>query len=894
MSTNPAMSISQTETADYSASLLTRLYVFALSGIAALLIGGQFIVQQSIFKNSGDARIINMAGRQRSFSQRLAKCALAIDYAVNAQTAARYTQELDLAVKQCTLEHESLQIGSDNVVVTQQYSPQMHLLFSKLEPPYQTMIKNARALIARQRAEPFDGAHERSISRYTEKILAEEPIVLDGLENILSEIVQECNRQSDDLAQTEISLLLATLLCLLLLGFVIFRPAIEQIRTIIRAMEKMQNRLDATISSMGEGLFQVDKTGSIGFANATFEKLVGYSFIEINGKSIHEILHHVDTNHPRECSFVNATNFNNEVQITDDVFRHKDGTYFPVQMVSSPIMRRGERVGAVITFRDVTERNLLERRLNAQHAITLILQDADSVDQALPKILATLCQCFDVEAGAVWFINPLKSALECVLVQHPPGNEFDELDQVCKDHVFMMNEGLPGRVWKLKDALYIHNIAEKADLVMRTSQLAKAKLKSAFAFPIIQSQKVLGVIEFFGKELREPDEQLLTLVASTSNQIGEFVQRKRTEMHLVSSEATLNAIINSMAEGVIVADLTGKFLLTNQAAKRMHNTPVAENNVTDWTKLFTYYGADMRSPLRYEDLPLVRALRGESVDNMELFLQPISGKEGVWLSATARLLGDENGDLIGGVVVMNDVTERKRTEQRLSEFYSTVSHELRTPLTSIKAALGLLEGGIAGDLSTKAMQLVSVGRAESDRLVRLINDILDVKKMEDGKFELQVVEVDLAELIEKSVTGLDAIIAQSDLTIDISLDAPAIVMGDRDRLTQVLYNLISNAIKFSPKGSTIKISVAHEHDFMKISIADQGQGIPADQMHLLFEMFQQLSVGENRPPGTGLGLAICKKIVELHEGRIGLESKVGEGSVFWFELPVRKPSKVSS
>jgi PAS domain S-box-containing protein len=768
------------------------------------------------------------------------------------------------------------------------------LLFSKLEPPYQTMIKNARALIARQRAEPFDGAHERSISRYTEKILAEEPIVLDGLENILSEIVQECNRQSDDLAQTEISLLLATLLCLLLLGFVIFRPAIEQIRTIIRAMEKMQNRLDATISSMGEGLFQVDKTGSIGFANATFEKLVGYSFIEINGKSIHEILHHVDTNHPRECSFVNATNFNNEVQITDDVFRHKDGTYFPVQMVSSPIMRRGERVGAVITFRDVTERNLLERRLNAQHAITLILQDADSVDQALPKILATLCQCFDVEAGAVWFINPLKSALECVLVQHPPGNEFDELDQVCKDHVFMMNEGLPGRVWKLKDALYIHNIAEKADLVMRTSQLAKAKLKSAFAFPIIQSQKVLGVIEFFGKELREPDEQLLTLVASTSNQIGEFVQRKRTEMHLVSSEARLNAIINSMAEGVIVADLTGKFLLTNQAAKRMHNTPVAENNVTDWTKLFTYYGADMRSPLRYEDLPLVRALRGESVDNMELFLQPISGKEGIWLSATARLLGDENGDLIGGVVVMNDITERKRTEQRLSEFYSTVSHELRTPLTSIKAALGLLEGGIAGDLSTKAMQLVSVGRAESDRLVRLINDILDVKKMEDGKFELQVVEVDLAELIEKSVTGLDAIIAQSDLTIDISLDAPAIVMGDRDRLTQVLYNLISNAIKFSPKGSTIKISVAHEHDFMKISIADQGQGIPADQMHLLFEMFQQLSVGENRPPGTGLGLAICKKIVELHEGRIGLESKVGEGSVFWFELPVRKPSKVSS
>ena len=145
-----------------------------------------------------------MAGRQRSFSQRLAKCALAIDYADNAQSAAHYTKELEQAVNQCTIEHEALQFGSDNVVVTQQYSPQIHLLFTRLEPPYQIMIKNARALIARQRAEPFDAAHAKTLSRYTEKILAEEPIVLDGLEDILSEIVQECGLQSDDLAQTEI------------------------------------------------------------------------------------------------------------------------------------------------------------------------------------------------------------------------------------------------------------------------------------------------------------------------------------------------------------------------------------------------------------------------------------------------------------------------------------------------------------------------------------------------------------------------------------------------------------------------------------------------------------------------------------------------------------------
>ena len=160
---------------------------------------------------------------------------------------------------------------------------------------------------------------------------------------------------------------------------------------------------------------------------------------------------------------------------------------------------------------------------------------------------------------------------------------------------------------------------------------------------------------------------------------------------------------------------------------------------------------------------------------------------------------------------------------------------------------------------------------------------------------MQIVEVDLTELIDNSVTGLDAIIAQSELTIDVSINGPAVVMGDRDRLTQVLYNLLSNAIKFSPKGSTIKISVAHEHDCMKISVADQGQGIPEDQMHLLFGMFQQLSVGENRPPGTGLGLAICKKILSsCTKEELDWKVKLARGQFFWFELPVKEPSKVAS
>ena len=889
---NWRMSNTETEKADYLANLLTRLYIFALSGVAILIIAGQVIIQQSIFKNGGDARVVNIAGRQRMFSQRIAKCAEAIDYADNAETAKRYTKELDRAIKQCTEEHEALQTGADNLSSASPQNKRLPELFAKIEPDYQTMIKAARAIIARQRAQTFSPDSSQKLSTYTETILSAEPVLLNGLETIVDEFVNQSNGRTDDLAQTEISLLLATLLCLLLLGTAVFRPVIDQIKDIIRIMEKMQNRLDGTISSMGEGLMQTDKTGAIVFANRTFESILGYKLTDIYKKNVHEILHHVDDGHARACPFVNATMLNDSVELADDVFRRQDGSQIPVQLVSSPVMQRGERTGSVITFRDVTEQLLLQRRLNAQHVVTRLLQEAASVEEAMPKLLACLCDCLELEVGAVFLLNKEADALQCICFQHPGGPQLDEFEKMSRGYEFERGKGLPGIVWQKRDALYIPDLAADKDMMFRYEEAEEAELKAAFAFPIMQSQKVLGVITFFGREVRKPDNQLLTLLGSMGSQIGEFVQRRLTEATLRISESRLNAIINSMAEGVIVADIHGSFLLINQAARNMHRTSSSETSVSNWTKLFGYYAQDRKTPIPNDELPLLRAIHGESIDNMEIFLQPSAADDGLWISCTARPLRDPRGELVGGIVVLNDITERKAIEKRLSVFYSTVSHELRTPLTSIKAALGLLEGGVAGELSPKAMQLVNVGREESDRLVRLINDILDVKKMEDDSFELYVAEVDLPKLIENSVAGLEAMAGQSKVKIKTSVDMPSVVCGDRDRLTQVLYNLIANAIKYSPENGTVYVKAERMNDVMRISVTDEGCGIPEDQVHLLFGMFQQLK-GEHAPkPGTGLGLAICKKIVELHNGKIGIESGVNEGSTFWFELPMAPASAV--
>jgi PAS domain S-box-containing protein len=259
-----------------------------------------------------------------------------------------------------------------------------------------------------------------------------------------------------------------------------------------------------------------------------------------------------------------------------------------------------------------------------------------------------------------------------------------------------------------------------------------------------------------------------------------------------------------------------------------------------------------------------------------------------WIWARLCPILDENGILTGLCGISNDITEKKETEKRVSEFYSMVSHELRTPLTSIRGSLRLIEGGRAGELPDKAMQLVKIGRTESDRLMRLINDILDIKKVEGGQFQLSKSTVEPRQLIAVALDGMKTQASDAKVKLRTSVTTTHRLLGDSERLLQVLTNLISNAIKFSEKNSEVCITVEERpNNSIRFAVSDQGPGIPAHQMHKLFNMFQQLDSSDSRlKGGTGLGLAISKSIVELHGGQIGVESNEGEGSVFWFEVPI--------
>ncbi len=259
-----------------------------------------------------------------------------------------------------------------------------------------------------------------------------------------------------------------------------------------------------------------------------------------------------------------------------------------------------------------------------------------------------------------------------------------------------------------------------------------------------------------------------------------------------------------------------------------------------------------------------------------------------WNELTVSPVHNDAGELTNFIGIQNDITARVEAETRISEFYSMVSHELRTPLTSIRTSLGLLEEGNGGVLSEEAYSLVEIAFRNTDRLVRLVNDILDFRKIESEKLELRLESVSTTSVVEQVVSELGSTAGEKGVKLKVDSGKPVQLKVDRDRIIQVLTNLTANAIKFSSEKSQVIVTVKmSKPGFVRFSVKDFGPGIPRSQVGKLFQKFQQIdSSDRRREGGTGLGLAISKSLVEMHGGSIGVDSKLGSGSTFWFELPV--------
>jgi nitrogen-specific signal transduction histidine kinase len=237
-------------------------------------------------------------------------------------------------------------------------------------------------------------------------------------------------------------------------------------------------------------------------------------------------------------------------------------------------------------------------------------------------------------------------------------------------------------------------------------------------------------------------------------------------------------------------------------------------------------------------------------------------------------------------ILQSDILQLREYEQLKSDFVSTVSHELRTPLTSMRGALGLVLSGAAGPLSPQANELLRIANQNTERLIRLINDILDIEKIESGSITVRRDRCDLRGVLEATIAGVHGYAVEHRVRIALRAPETADVIGDQDRLIQVFTNLLSNAIKFSPAEGEVTVTIEVEHEAVRVAVQDQGPGIPEEFQGRIFGKFQQAEHSSSRRHGgTGLGLAIARAVVERHEGHIRFQTAPGEGTTFTVELP---------
>jgi len=407
--------------------------------------------------------------------------------------------------------------------------------------------------------------------------------------------------------------------------------------------------------------------------------------------------------------------------------------------------------------------------------------------------------------------------------------------------------------------------------------LLLARTLSGPVLKLIRGAEKISQGDFSGTvEVRTHDE-MQTLADTFNLMTGRLKEYNELQIdRIIAERSKTAAVIYSISDGLIMTDFTGKIMLLNQPARKLLN--IKETDIEE-RDLFAYINNEQLKNVLKEIIE-----KKEETIVREISL---SGENPVkTIRSTADTVVTEKGKKLGVVTVLHDITLEKEIESMKEDFMSSITHDLRSPMTSIRGFLEVLLGGSAGELSGQQKEFLGIIDNSSKRLLDMINDILDVAKLESGRMDLMLEEVDFNEMICKILKELQPLVSKGKISlVSQGLDDLQKVMADYSLIERVIINLVGNAIKFTPPEKNITILGENLEDKIKISIIDTGEGIPSDYVEKVFDKFQQVTQGKKKRKGTGLGLTICRYVIESHKGKIWAESEFGKGSTFTFWIP---------
>lgn len=431
--------------------------------------------------------------------------------------------------------------------------------------------------------------------------------------------------------------------------------------------------------------------------------------------------------------------------------------------------------------------------------------------------------------------------------------------------------------------------------IYKNRSMEREGVISTAAAPVLSKNRVLGIMVVGSRRPHRFRNREIKLLMAFGSQLGAALENAELYQEVNKSKVYIENLVESAADLIMTTDLDDRILTWNRGAEVLFGYSKDE--------AIGQHLSILLPPERFHELEEMRAKVQISGALRDLEVRS-KRKDGsmIYLSLSVSPIRDWEGKIVAFLRVARDISEKKRVERRLkeldkmkSDFVSNVSHELRTPLTSIKGSVDNMLDGLTGALNEKQVRYLARIKSNTDRLSRLINDLLDLSRIESGRVEVRPTTLLLTSLAEEVAEQLKPLATEKLIRIELpSSDRQVSVWADRDKVTQVLMNLIGNAVKFAPQAGRVTVALEENgSDYVRISVADTGPGISPEERNKLFSKFYQIAaIDKQKPTGSGLGLAISKALVEMQGGKIWVESEIGVGTTFYFTLPAQQPFKL--